>query len=751
MPTHPKYRNLKRPKVVAKRNLKLRDYKKSSGALICKKLQTNNKALAQALSKQKEETQQLTLDNLELTRQLNETNHQKRRHMEAFSIILKNSREAMNLMVKATEQVVSAISTCNTLLHPESGNPPRPSSTRDPNRRVSTKSPNKSPARGVVQPMVSGHAIAQPAIALSRIRIVSMPPNVSDIEETTESPGTPTRPVSRMPASRNRALNRGIPPMMPQRIRVSSPRDETLPPDDRRLSNISRRSSRYQKRKSRTSRHSDLEPRDSINQIETTMRTPRVSLEDVSRLMHNSHSINVRSLMDIEEGSGFQGSPEAGDNQSEEFGVPTSSGEVSAGEVSPGAPVSSESPTSSPVSRTSSPTYQLDHRARKERKRRHAKKDKMGETKLEKSVFSRVQQRVFEDDPLEGTSWRYSNEMGGGSEGADDGNANESNDLSNGTGNETNGTNLENSDGSRMNDTSSRMFDGSLRDSAGFSTTNRMSLTMMNPHNGWEGSDDDDERCQVIDIAARRNSDGETTNFTAVFARNVCTSRGRVEDFDPDEFTMMRRGNRPFKPCVMDELEMPDIPPQELEQPLVRAPEVMAEPEITKTIQIQGVSQQVGIQSATGELLPNVTFNTSVTMPVDTVGRESEDDTVVVPNGRRNRAVVPIVESSSESEASTPPRKNNKRTSRTKGSKRRDPSSAKVVLEKLKAPEQRKRPGSPVPRPSSVNGYLNRTSNSLTSDSESSNASFGSNGRPRRQRAPVNFAEPSLRKKLRRE
>ncbi|XP_063976271.1 uncharacterized protein LOC135162082 [Diachasmimorpha longicaudata] len=740
MPTHPKYRNLKRPKVVAKRNLKRRDYKPSS-APICKKLQTNNKALAQALSKQKEETQQLTLSNLELTRQLNEANHKTRRHIEAFSLILQNSREAMNLMVKATEQVVSAISTCNTLLHPDSGNLPRPLSTRDSNRRVSIKSPNKSPARGVVQPMVSGHAIAQPAIALSRIRIVSMPPTISDIEEGSESPSTPARAVTRIPASRNRALNRGIPSLMPQRIRVSSPRDDSLPPDDRRLSSISRRSSRYQKRKSRVSRHSDLEPRDSITLIETAMRTPRVSLEDVSSLMQNSHTINVRSLMDIEEGSGFQSSGVTDTSRpSEEFAVPAISEDVSSTEA-----VESESPTSSPVSRTSSPTYQLDHRARKERKRRMAKKAKMGETKVEKPAFRRGQQRALEDDPLEGTSWRYSNEL----EGLDDGNGQENNRTGNGTGE----TSLDNSGGSRMNDISSRMLDGALRDSSGFSTTNRMSLTMVNANNTWDGSDDQEERCQVINAAVTRtNSDEETTNFTALFARNVCTSRGRVADFDPDEFTMMRRPIAPFKPCIMAELEMPDIPPQELEEPLVSAPEVMAEPEITKTIQIQGVNQQAAVSSrATGELLPNVTFNTSVTMPVDTAGGESEDDTMVLPNGRRDRVVLPIAESSSESETSTPPRKTVKRVGKSKGSKRKDPGSAKVVLEKLKTPQQRKRPGSPVPRSPSIDTYLNRTSNSLASDSESSNASFGSNGRPRRQRAPVNFAEPSLRKKLRRD
>ncbi|XP_011308106.1 uncharacterized protein [Fopius arisanus] len=725
MPTLPKYHKLKRPKVVVKRTMKRHSHDKKSLALMYEKLKMNNKALAQALSEQKEENQQLFRENVDLSRQLNETYHHRKRHMEAFSIILKNSREAMDLMVKATAQVVTAISTCNTVLHPEGGNSPRPSSSRDPNRRGSVKSPNKSPARGVVQPMVSGHAIAQPAISLRRIRI-AVPPNVSDIEETTESPGSPNRAASRLPGNRNRPLNRAIPPMLPQRIRVSSPRDE--PPDDRRLSNVSRRSSRFQKRMSRNSRHSDLDsPRVSINPIETTMRSARVSLEDVSRLLHNSHSINVRSLM--EEVTSIQEPPS--NSQNEEFTqVDQNISAVTA--ISP--ELDTASPTSSPLSPgfLSSPTYQLDHRKRKMRKRKLAEKAKGREAT--KKTFREEQQRV-EEDPLEGPSWRYSNQMeisGGPVEGEDEGVDEESRQES-GKRNETSGS----------QERPSMILDSSLRASTGLSSS-RMSLTMINAR-GWyhDEDDDDDERCQMIHMPGR-NNDEETTNFTAVFSRNVCTSRGRVGDLDPDEFTMMRRPNKPFKPWTMADLEIPDISPQELESPMTRAPEIITEPEITKTIPIQGLEQVV----TSAPELDNVTFNTSVTMPVDTAGRESGDDSTLVAHRRRNN-VPAIVESSSDSETSTPPRKTSK-SSRSKGNKRRDPSSAKVVLEKLKEPGQKKRPESPVPKTSDINGYSRRVSHSLTSDSESSNASFGSNGRPRRQKAPVNFAEPSLRKKLRR-
>lgn len=146
-----------------------------------------------------------------------------------------------------------------------------------------------------------------------------------------------------------------------------------------------------------------------------------------------------------------------------------------------------------------------------------------------------------QDDPLEGPSWRYSN-------GASD----TSNQTHNGndtivtrdrTNDSSQNESMESSR-SRLNETSAGVFNGSLRDSVGLSATNRLSLTTVDPNNQWDGSDEDDDRCGVINMP---NRDDDTTTFTTLFSRNVCMSRGRTAELDPDEFTMMRKPNKPFK------------------------------------------------------------------------------------------------------------------------------------------------------------------------------------------------------------
>lgn len=102
-----------------------------------------------------------------------------------INVIYRNVKNVLPLIVDMSKHVSETIGQCQNF------NPNLPAhraSSSSTGRRESTKRLSmKSPARGVVKPMVSGHTITKPVINLSRV-------NLSVIAE---GPVTPERNLSR--------------------------------------------------------------------------------------------------------------------------------------------------------------------------------------------------------------------------------------------------------------------------------------------------------------------------------------------------------------------------------------------------------------------------------------------------------------------------------------------------------------------------------------------------------------------------
>ncbi|KAF7993196.1 hypothetical protein HCN44_006256 [Aphidius gifuensis] len=762
MPTLKKIaKSVKRSRVlVKKRTLKPRIIKKRIRNPIYEKLKNNNIALARALSKEKQECQYLYSQNIKLTGQVQDMQGSLKKREDIISGILKNSSEALKLLVQATNCVTTTILSCQQVVGNQQmavTNQLKSTTNSTMSRRESVrKSSGKSPARGVVQPMVSGHTITKPVINICRINMPRLiaSPNVSDIEESTEVPSpsnseshTPIRLVNKQRRSLNRHINSII---MPQRIRRStssrvSDEDEQIsppppqpepsltppsPPYQRKVS--SRRMTDRKRKSSNTNNQQSLtETQDTSNNSNFDLtKSPRVSLQDVSVLMQNSQTVNVKSLLE-------NVCTSANDINEAINNIQT----VTETNIS-STPQSSPDKSDEKESSEDSPTYGFDTRLKKKKKKH---------------------QQSEEEDPLEGPSWLHNNSL-----------SSEQNNSS-------------------LDVTSSIIESRKLKRSL----PKIISDELISPKKlntkliGNEKNDSiNDSYCDDNENYNDQNgiynddvdNDDITQNIpTLPMSRFAMVTQQRSHaNYDDDDFTMII--NRPLPSTQnesfnVDELELPERPfadPQAV---------VDIEPEITKTIRLIGNNNLRLSTMRTTNIFNNSMNPDDISMivapvPEPIVDDSSDDDcsTIITFNSSHNRGVNKcIIESSSESEDSLPPSPP-KKTIKRKIIKRKDPSTVKVVLEKLSHVNTSdrsltnintsrrsltnintsKRSSSPDPRKSSYNFTSNMSSMRVldqeSDDSDSSNISTNSraSSRPRRQKAPLNLKEPNIRRKLRR-
>ncbi|KAK0162489.1 hypothetical protein PV327_006263 [Microctonus hyperodae] len=793
MPSVSNRRRVKRPTVLAKKSQhKTKSYNKNSRNLWYEKFKAtkaNNNALARALSKEKQESQYLFSQNIELTSQLQDMGVLVNNRNETISGILKKSTEALKLLVQVTNCVTNTIVACQAVVgKPQSLNSRSSLSSNLTNsaRRESTRySTGKSPARGVVQPMVSGHTITKPVINLSRINMprIRAEPNLSIIDESIDDGSTLERTLinhtpHRIPVNQlNRITNGSVHKLLPERIRLTSSR---LSEENEQLSNnqtrqSSNRLSHSNRNSRRVSRKSDQQ-QSSLNEssllnddVQSTIKSPRVALQDVSRLLQNSHSINIRTLMASDETSNGQ------ENENKRNTIAINDNIIN-NERENDKINEKDSSSASSESIMSSPTYNFDPRKKK----------------LKEISNNKV------DDPLEGPSWLYNSP-------SQIVHSPKPNELCN---------NLESTKSSNE-----KNFDNENISKSRWSERQSLKLNLTNKTNhdspssiiGWaktysdytlknieNGDDDDDDGDDDNDESHDKNTDNNEnitendeddsdkcenlSNIIASFnlrkkrneafvndrlrqsKENVIRQRGTSEIND-DDFTMIFDNNMKHESHNMNfdinELNLPV-----LEQPLINPIEIEPEPEITTTIKIitqarhrmpsmacDNIDTSL-MESNTTVLIPNIrdsSIQSDFDISNNEINNDDNDSTdTSIYNGintrKRTRGIQNRIESSSDSEPSITPEKMSR--VRRKNIRKKDPSAAKVVLEKLKDNDCTKSNNSKI---SINNSSFNSVQSDAHSDSEGSNASnIMLSGRPRRQKAPINLKEPKLRTKLRR-
>ncbi|XP_066591282.1 putative mediator of RNA polymerase II transcription subunit 24 isoform X1 [Prorops nasuta] len=767
MPTIPKRRKLNKPVILTKRPARLINLREiKSYKLLCEKLKNNNNHLAKALAKEKQEVHLLFTQNVALNSQVQDLGIACNKRDNIILNVLNNSNQVLSMIVSMTEYITNTIATCQEIVRSSDFHALQeyhtPETRRESVRRLSTK----SPAKGVVKPMVSGHTITKPTINLSRVNVQSgnSQLSLSTIEESSlDSNENLTNISTRSPMQNQSSQQLGFEIRracrLPERITTSSPRGNDE--DERRLSrrkSKNRYSGNILERRSmsKTNRSSrSFEERQSIGK-ESIVRSPLVRLTDVSKTLSNSQNVSVRRVIKMKSVVGS--SPE--------------------GKVSKGDPVP-EMNLSNKLNKSDSTdeNRMLENSINKNninspRKSKHINKQRNTNLSVNKNS-------LLEDDPLEGPSWLYSNsELKQKSNKRKKNSSSFANDKLEGidsfysnsrckrnTKMQENSNLLINDDlpspnnplktlkGSNHNselkkgtctlesDNVLLNHDSSLegnplegpsylnhnsksssrsKNSDSDCSNGEISFQMQLPINNMENEETDLENdCFVKPIAPNR-CDGDD-DLTMKW--NFITKRGMdAESIDDDDFTLMCRKEPPrrfnFHDLRMPVLEASMLNVQTTEE---------EEPEVTTTVS-------------------NINHRYHVSHVIDGTLNISDCETVKMP---RLSEIIKLENCFSEqdnclnTEGDQQPNKKLKKTKQSLSD--RDPKSATVVLQKLNETGIKR----------SVSTASSVFSQSMLSNNSSFDASNDIDGlstkdRPRRRKAPLNLKEPSLVRKLRR-
>ncbi|CAK9824055.1 hypothetical protein ANTRET_LOCUS2289 [Anthophora retusa] len=697
----PKHRKVKRAQksVLVKRRHFLRSYPEiKSYKPLCKKLQSNNNSLAKALSTERQESQLLFSQNVALISEVQDLGLACNKRDAVILNVLKNAKEMLKMLVTMTGFLTNTISSCQEFAEFDKNLRMSGNSGKDSYRRLSTK----SPTRGVVKPMVSGHTITKPTINLSRVNMqhINNSSNLSIIPEvitpprnrelnTSRSPNTVT--VRQCRHENNRTCR------MPERLTAASSRNSDE--SERRLSDRSRRHSgrtpgRLSKSKSRSTKNDT--PRNSIENYEY-IGSPRVKLNDVSKLLQNSQSINIRMLTET------QNNQETGNLENSD-GTNQENSEANA-------PGTSDSNLEKSVG---DKNKQAD--------------DKLNISGQEEASVDQTRNNTSNwEDPLEGPSWLFNNSQivpffTNKSKKANDVNVSDDDTMS----------------------MTLKMSESSDEKSVPQTLSLPASKKRANHNNSFTTTVDvNKDRCEVDSPSMKL-----TNNF-------VTQRRGCLESEDEDDFTLMisqqpRNVNFDINDLKLPVLEQSALKPVTSSEP---------EPEITSTL--RKISQICVMPSVSNNSLEESTFNQStVKLPLLVNNDYENKDLSTLQNEtdvaqRKRKKKKATTRQSIDFIGGTPPYNKRKNQKRKKDKIVKDPSAVKVVLEKLNESNVKSRTPSPnditsLGSTQSLSPASLRVDNTSDSESNTSTSSLRTVNRPRRKRCVTCLREPSLIKKLRR-
>ncbi|EGI68821.1 hypothetical protein G5I_02474 [Acromyrmex echinatior] len=690
MPKMP-IRKVKRVGVLAnKRSQFLRTHYKElrSYRPLYEKLKHNNNHLAKALSKEKQNNQELFTQNVELVGEIQQLNLICNTRNTVISNVLNNAKEILKMLVTMTGYMTNTISMCQELV--ASNTAVRLSTStgsKEPSARLSTK----SPAKGVVKPMVGGHTITKPTINLSRINMQNI--NVSRLSAIPEA-NTPTRSSeNRSPTSSTfmpLRYENGHTCRLPERLTISSPRvnDEqrlrrkrrTHP---KRLSVSFSRSGNRWSNENPTAGH--------INVIDTRIDIESQESHDTSD-DHLTDRINAISESQVPINS----------NEKNETHVDTSK---------------------------SDPDVQINNKISKDFSR--------NSSVTESSKLQNNTRTWEEEDPLEGPSWLFNNTIPP----------------------RDNEPELENDDVSDVNNNTSQVIvydDSSATESniGDISNLNESMNDIQTPErypladrtecdSYMHEHDTNDSICEILPTAAISNDkknldnveDGNA-NDTMKFTSFVTLRRGHSEaPEETEDFTLMLRPPRQNMQFDINELRLPV-----LEESVINNSAVNNEIDTKVTTTIPRVTS-IPITSVSNQSLDKSDYNhITIKVPIILVGDHQRTSTSQKTKHSSNKkSRTPNTKDRTSHSENSPAIKNKTKLKNKSSRSNRDPSTAKVVLEKLN--ESHVKPN----MAQNINNVTRDTMSNEDDQQDSESSSYPST-RPKRRKAPTNLKEPKLNK-----
>ncbi|XP_006567511.1 shugoshin 2 [Apis mellifera] len=740
MPQILKHRKIKKPqkRVLSKRRHFLNNYHETkSYKPLCKQLKMNNNSLAKALSREKHECQLLFSQNVALIAEVQNLGSACTKRDAIISNVLKNAKEMLKMLVTMTSYLTNTISSCQEFTDSVANMRMSFNSAgkRESIKRLSTK----SPTRGVVKPMVSGYTITKPTINLSRLNMqyINNSSNLSIIPEVTTPPRNQEGSSLRSPpngVSERRNCKNGRTYRMPERLTVTSPEDNDE--NERRLSERSNRhsgsiSGKLSKSKSKLSRNSNSRSSNSRNSSSrnSTSRnnslrnsnsrysienfehigSPRVKLNDVSKLLQNSHTINIRMLTENQNNRKANTSKHTCDMNLEDSQTQIIQEMSSSNESEQNEKIESKDEQSN---------NELDITDRKEKK-------KINETRNCTSNW---------EDPLEGPSWLFNNSQVVPS----DINKN----------NKTDSINTSNEDIASLTE-SSDIFDEEKSMSMSITHSSQLynsnNSKQMNDENEFDMSQNESNTFRNVTLLTDSNDDEYKSQNPSMNLQNFVTQRRRYfESEDEDDFTLIYTQ----RPCNMN-FDINDLKLPVLEQSALK-PNITIEPEPEITTTLRKISQIYPIPSVSHNTLDESEFNQStVKLPLLTNNDYDDKEMSILKKKSRSsrQKKVKIVQTQCNDFVETSLLKKNNCQKKKKDKFVKDPSAVKVVLQKLDEFDVKSNEILSLNSSQSLNSVTTRSN---SSDSESNLSINSSYSRPRRKRVPINFHEPSLKKKLRR-
>ncbi|XP_011874214.1 PREDICTED: uncharacterized protein LOC105565542 [Vollenhovia emeryi] len=680
-------------------------YQERSYRPLYEKLKNNNSYLAKALSKEKQNNQSLFSQNVELIGEVQQLHVICNTRNTVISNVLNNSKEILKMLVTMSGYMTNTISMCQELVAPNAT--VRVSSVSAGRKESSSRLSTKSPAKGVVKPMVGGYTITKPTINLSRVNMESINniSRLSDIEEI----ATPRRsqeidesrsPISPLPTTPLRYEN-GRTCRLPERLTISSPRvndEQRL----RRRRNIhsKRLSVSFSRSRNRWSEIDDASTSTGhINVIGTRISIENQEINDVA-----PHDVSDR-INATSESQMFINSNEGNETHANiskrNYDVQMSS-----------------KASDKNTSRNSSVTESF-------------------------RLPQNISRNLEEEDPLEGPSWLFNNVVPSrDNEPEELEPVHDVSDVNNNTSqtiayDDANATENNTEEASNLNESSD--VQTAEEDSAPIAN-----LSEFESHPQEQSADGICEMSPTTSVSSHERSldnvQGSSADNTVKFASFVTLRRGNSEapEETEDDFTLMLRQPSQNMQFNINELRLPVLEESTINNSTVNN---KVNTEVTATI-----PRVTDIPVAKRSL--NDYDHIMIKLPL-----------IVIDDHRRMLSPQKTKHSSKNSKKSrTPNTKDRTKHSgasstgsnlekpKNKSENNRDPSAAKVVLEKLKESRVKSKISSANDANNVTRGTPDEEEN--LRDSESNTYSFN---RPRRRKAPMNLTEPKLNKKLRRD
>ncbi|KAL2737470.1 putative WRKY transcription factor protein 1 isoform X1 [Vespula maculifrons] len=734
-----RHRRFKRATVLIKRTQCLGRYLRTKGCMSSyEKLRSNNSSLAKALSKQKQKGQLLFSQNVALLAEVQDLSSACNKRDNTILKILQNAKEMLKMLVTMTKFVTSTIASCQEFT-PSSNMNLRMSCnplSKGESRRLSSK----SPTRGIVKPMVSGHTITKPTINLSRVNMqhFNNPTTLSTIEEV-------STPVI---LSENSNVDDDNSPAsiptggricrMPERLNVSSSRASDG--NERRLS---KRKSKYSEQLSERHSRSRSNRLSEPNNIEDThlLGSPRVKLNDVSKLLQNCQTINIRRLGSIKDNV-VNENIEMNDSTNNISNKQDKDNIISEMQLSIDFPEETDSEENS------------DESIRSSKKSLKNEQPKLNVQTNNRDSYNYVS---IKDDPLEGPSWLFNSYQR----------------LSPSTNSNIESNKMKNynnkSDNAQQCTTKTSMLHTLQynNDSDNYQEDNKESDNLYSRKSTFKCHTS--EKQNILNNSQENDlgmEDDVTINNQGFVTRQRGNSTETTDD-DLDEFTLMfmrRNNNVPFD---INDLQLPVLEDSVVKSIVTKEPE----PEITTTL--QKLTQNCELPSTNNDIkddslidqltvklpqLSNTTIDCTIPMvdiSLDTHQQKKLKNTNKLLNANNSQNITS--------------RKEKVRRQKNKSTNDKDPSTVKVVLQKLNDSDVKSQILSYeetfLQNSSSLSNihFIFKQKKILyspplenSSDSEGSivstniNTENNSLRRPKRQKAPKNLKEPNLSKKLRR-